>query len=137
MPKYKESNYSKKLRDPRWQKKRLEIMERDEFSCRMCGDNSSTLNVHHCYYDNKEPWAYESSSLITLCEECHKSESAAKIDKNALINIMSSKGMMSHHFNEIVCAIDESKIYQFDDYYISALAWSINNEAARGKVHFQ
>jgi hypothetical protein len=28
-----ESEYSKKLKHPRWQKKRLEILDRDKFTC--------------------------------------------------------------------------------------------------------
>lgn len=32
--------YSQKLRDPRWQKKRLEILERDSFTCQHCHDHS-------------------------------------------------------------------------------------------------
>lgn len=46
----KKEIYSEKLKDPRWQKKRLEILNRDEFACRFCGDNKSTLNVHHISY---------------------------------------------------------------------------------------
>lgn len=46
--------YYEMLKDPRWQKKRLEIMERDEFACRDCGDKESTLNVHHTYYEEEE-----------------------------------------------------------------------------------
>lgn len=64
--------YSEKLKDPRWQRKRLEIMERDDFSCRSCFSREKPLQVHHCYYLPKQnPWDYNSDSLITLCEECH------------------------------------------------------------------
>jgi hypothetical protein len=67
--------YAEKLRDPRWQKRRLEILNRDEFTCRSCGDSESTLHVHHrCYISGKEPWEYEDDYLVTLCEDCHKSE---------------------------------------------------------------
>lgn len=69
-------SYEEKLKDPRWQKKRLEIMERDKFTCQVCerGINDGTpLNVHHLVYDKeKEPWEYASSDLITLCERCHQ-----------------------------------------------------------------
>jgi hypothetical protein len=65
--------YSEKLKDPRWQRKRLEIMERDTFTCVICGDDKSTLNVHHTYYGKgKLPWDYDIKHLITLCEPCHK-----------------------------------------------------------------
>ena len=33
--------YSEKLKDPRWQKKRLEILERDNFRCQYCGDKNA------------------------------------------------------------------------------------------------
>ena len=65
--------YYEKLKDPRWQKKRLEVMERDEFTCQNCGDDESTLNVHHWYYTSgADPWDYEDEALVCLCETCHK-----------------------------------------------------------------
>lgn len=65
--------YWELLRDPRWQRKRLEIMERDDFKCRECGDGTTTLNVHHSYYaKSHKPWEYEDDSLRTLCEPCHE-----------------------------------------------------------------
>jgi hypothetical protein len=60
------SNYN----DPRWQKKRLEVMKRDEWKCVACEDERSTLHVHHMYYDG-DLWAVEVQSLQTLCESCH------------------------------------------------------------------
>lgn len=67
------SKYWEQLRDPRWQKKRLEIMQRDEFTCQDCGDTGKTLNVHHGYYaKGMAPWEYEDATLHTLCEDCHK-----------------------------------------------------------------
>lgn len=68
-------SYSDKLKDPRWQKKRLEIFERDGFSCQHCSDTESTLHVHHMYYEKgKEPWEYDNNALLTLCESCHENE---------------------------------------------------------------
>jgi hypothetical protein len=63
-------NYKEKLLDPRWQKKRLEIFNRDNFTCQCCGDIDKTLNVHHKSYAN-EPWEVENSELITYCSDCH------------------------------------------------------------------
>lgn len=71
------SNYGELLKDPRWQKKRLEIMERDDFACQCCGERYKTLNVHHMWYE-KLPWDTPNMMLITLCEECHKGEENAK-----------------------------------------------------------
>lgn len=65
--------YSKRLQDPRWQKKRLEILNRDSFTCRMCDDTLSTLHVHHrSYVKGKDPWDYEDSNFLTLCCACHE-----------------------------------------------------------------
>ena len=69
------SDYSKHYKDSRWQQKRLEIMERDNWTCRSCGASGEgvTLNVHHAYYEKgKKPWEYENKMLITWCEKCHK-----------------------------------------------------------------
>lgn len=64
--------YSELLRDPRWQKMRLKIMERDGFKCRCCGNEKVTLNVHHkVYKSGKKPWEYHAHQLVTACEKCH------------------------------------------------------------------
>jgi len=65
--------YSEKLKDPRWQKKRLEIMQRDEFMCQLCQETEETLVIHHYKYSG-EPWDVEDKYLMTLCESCHESE---------------------------------------------------------------
>jgi hypothetical protein len=64
--------YSEKLKHPLWQKKRLEIMNRDKFTCKICGDDETELHVHHKeYIDGNDPWDYANSFLITLCSHCH------------------------------------------------------------------
>ena len=78
--------YAQKLRDPRWQRKRLEIMQRDNFTCTECGDSDSTLNVHHWEYA-KEPWDAKNADLVTVCEKCHKEiEDCKKLTKLFLRN---------------------------------------------------
>jgi len=69
------NKYSEKFKDPRWQKKRLEILERDNWECVMCGEKNKTLNVHHkIYFQGQEPWEYGNSLLVTLCDDCHEYE---------------------------------------------------------------
>jgi hypothetical protein len=64
--------YSEKLQDPRWQKKRLEIMSRDEFKCVKCSSETNTLTVHHFYYvSGRMPWEYPGGSMATMCRKCH------------------------------------------------------------------
>jgi len=43
--------YSEKLKDPRWQKKRLKVLERDNWECKQCGEKEETLHIHHLLYD--------------------------------------------------------------------------------------
>lgn len=65
--------YWKKLKDPRWQKKRLEVMEKAEFTCKTCSAKDKTLTVHHINYrKGAEPWDYEDDELACLCEDCHE-----------------------------------------------------------------
>jgi hypothetical protein len=66
--------YQEKLKDPRWQKKRLKILDRDDWACQSCGDSESTLHVHHKIYKKCDPWDYPDEVLITLCETCHDEE---------------------------------------------------------------
>lgn len=71
--------YQEQLKHPRWQKKRLEILERDEWTCQACGDTDATLTVHHKSYHQKDGkfvdiWEYENETLVTLCEKCHTDE---------------------------------------------------------------
>ena len=69
----KEPGYVDLLKDPRWQKKRLEIMERDRWACVSCQSTNKTLTVHHGLYRwGVAPWDLPSDTMWTLCEECHQ-----------------------------------------------------------------
>ena len=71
--------YSEKLKDPRWQKKRLEVFERDKWTCQWCGSKETTLHVHHeCYEKGEEPWDTDEFLLTTLCADCHETNHIAK-----------------------------------------------------------
>lgn len=67
------TNYQKQWKDPRWQKKRLEIFNRDDFTCKNCSRKDAELNVHHLYYvKGEKPWECEDRALVTLCSACHE-----------------------------------------------------------------
>lgn len=71
--------YAEMLKDPRWQKKRLEVMQRDGFRCQHCLREDKSLQVHHLvYHKGAKPWEYKNEELITLCERCHQNESEEK-----------------------------------------------------------
>lgn len=96
--------YSEKLRDPRWQKKRLEVLSRDNFTCVKCGDKETELHVHHLKYTG-DPWKTKNNNLTTLCKNCHKIITYLKgveierIVKYNSIYIAKVKNNDSHIFN--------------------------------------
>ena len=100
------SEYSYKLRDPKWQEKRHRIMERDENMCLLC-DSERNLHVHHKYYEfGKDPWEYPDDALMTLCRSCHEIETKnLKQSKSNLINILCRIGLTSENFDEIYKAV--------------------------------
>ena len=68
----KKESYYDLLKSPKWQKKRLEILQRDEFKCTFCESDDKQLHVHHIYYlKGKKPWEYDNDMYKTLCDECH------------------------------------------------------------------
>jgi hypothetical protein len=65
--------YAALLASPLWQKRRLEIMQRDRWACTRCGSRIRQLHVHHkCYVPGRKPWEYSDDQLTTLCADCHK-----------------------------------------------------------------
>lgn len=88
------TTYWELLKDPRWQRKRLEIMERDEFACQDCDARDKTLNVHHTYYaKGRKPWEYEDDSLRTLCEDCHARVSSSLEEGKRLLGSLSEAAL--------------------------------------------
>jgi len=75
-------DYSQKLKDPRWQKKRLKIFERDGWACRYCKNETKSLEVHHLRYTIPDPWDENDSNLVTLCDDCHRLQ-AGKIYRSS------------------------------------------------------
>jgi len=100
--------YQEKLLDPKWQKKRLEVFERDKWTCCICGQSHKTLNAHHIQYHplSEGPWDYEIDSLITLCKECHSQEhiSINSAKANLIIALTKAGYKTSYDFE---CLTDE------------------------------
>lgn len=66
------SRYPILLTYPEWLKKRDQILRRDKYRCTNCYSNIR-LNVHHLHYQYFIfPWEHDDTSMITLCETCHK-----------------------------------------------------------------
>jgi 5-methylcytosine-specific restriction endonuclease McrA len=70
--------YRALLRDPRWQKKRLQVLERDQWACQGCGTTTRELHVHHTWYTaGVLPWDYPGACYVTLCRGCHAKQRKA------------------------------------------------------------
>jgi hypothetical protein len=67
-------NYAQKLRDPRWQRLRLQALNAADWSCNRCHDTLTTLHVHHRVYRRIAPWEYDVAELEVLCALCHQKE---------------------------------------------------------------
>lgn len=66
------NTYLELLRDPRWQKKRLEVLNESNWQCSLCFSKGKTLHVHHLQYrKGAMPWEYSREELEVLCEDCH------------------------------------------------------------------
>lgn len=81
--------YAEQLKSPKWQKKRLEILNRDNFTCISCGDKDTQLHVHHgAYLSGMKVWEYQNAMLHTLCRDCHENVEDFIYEMNASIAIM-------------------------------------------------
>lgn len=115
-------SYSEKLRDPRWQKKRLEILSRDNWTCQCCSDTSSTLNVHHRHYlAGREPWDYDDKYLVALCEQCHKNETEDRPEsERRLLEALRLK-FLSYEVTRLAKAVEEMGMCHVEEVVMSAI----------------
>lgn len=92
------SSYIELLRHPKWQRKRLEILQLARFACTECGADDKPLHVHHGYYARgAKPWEYPDHSLHALCEGCH----AAR--QQRLEQVRRLLGRLANRDLEMVC----------------------------------
>lgn len=105
------TKFSDQYKDPRWQKKRLYILEKDKFTCRKCGDKESTLHVHHTQYiKDHKVWEYRDDQLITLCDTCHEgvhklSDEIKNLTANCVTNYRFYETDMLKKLNDFLMAI--------------------------------
>lgn len=88
--------YQEQLRDRRWQIKKTEVLQRDNFTCQnpncKSGDNS-TIEVHHLdYIPSIPPWGYPNDMLTTLCHPCHQKEQERPREEKHVLNTLRMKG---------------------------------------------
>ena len=73
--------YMELLRDPRWQRNRLAVLERAEWRCEGCGTREVNLQIHHGFYERgRLPWEYPAEALYCLCDGCHERAEGVKAE---------------------------------------------------------
>ncbi len=73
--------YWQQLQDSRWQRKRLEVLQRANFTCENCQtvSDGERLEVHHKFYEKgRLAWEYELNAFSCLCEVCHETVADAE-----------------------------------------------------------
>ncbi len=77
--------YSDLLKHPKWQQRRLRVLERAGFACERCSNAERELHAHHKHYiRGHKPWEYEDALLECLCETCH-TEAHANLDELGML----------------------------------------------------
>lgn len=130
--------YAEKLKDPRWQKKRLEIMNRDNWTCQQCHLGIETLHVHHRYYlPGKDPWEYPDTLLVTLCESCHVNEEKDRKEaETAMFYALCKKGLLFGQIISLASVIDAVKepFYRHPNELLSIIEKLLFDKALREKM---
>lgn len=121
-------SYSTKLKSPKWQRKRLEIYQRDDWKCRHCGSDEMELNVHHIGYIG-EPWDAPNELLLTLCIFCHmREEEKKKNEVQAFPNNFGRLGFTSLHLSSLNDALKKVLYNDKNPDKIIRLIKSLNHE---------
>jgi hypothetical protein len=136
--------YIEKLKDPRWQKKRLEVFQRDNFTCQKCFDdqNNLPLAVHHLHYEKgKEPWEYPIERLTTLCEDCHQEEYENQYASEAeLIKSLRLAGFFHEELEalSLVFYDEHAKgcipLFHVTEVVISMIAWMLRSDTIQREM---
>ena len=61
-----------------WSSRREAILNRDSYTCQICGKKHTRLEVHHIVY-RSNGGTNDENNLITLCEDCHSGIHDGKI----------------------------------------------------------
>lgn len=107
--------YAEKLLSPLWQKRKAEILLRDNYTCRSCGAKDITLHAHHIFYvTDTDPWDYTDEALITYCDVCHNTEHLiGNTLQNYLLELIKDNPLMIHMVAQM-CVLTE-KVPEFTE----------------------
>ena len=71
-----ENDFFESYQTSEWQRKKNAVLERDDYTCQICGSKNGLMQVHHITYKHCKGKAYNApmGDLITLCERCHAND---------------------------------------------------------------
>lgn len=125
-------SYKEQLENQLWLNKRAEILQRDGFRCRYCGE-TKCLQVHHKQYiEGRLAWEYDNSDLITLCKSCHAREHNGGSNEKMLI---SSKKVII--FRSLLSKKDLKPTTKIVYSYLAAFAMAKGNKQESSWYHLQ
>ena len=131
----KRKNYLEKLKDPRWQKIRLMVLERDKWTCQRCYNTESTLNVHHRYYiNNKEPWEYPGEALFTLCEECHSEEKELRSGYEQSLLFALREKFLAEDVSNLAIGFHVMPLLHLPEVVASVYQWALTDEGIQKEL---
>jgi len=121
-------NYALKLKDPGWQKRRLEILGRDEWTCQKYYGSEHTLHVHHRWYENgKAPWDAPDEALVALCEMCHKEETKRRRGVEAGFVLALRRHFLSDEVEAIAKALSNMAEFHIPSVMAGCIIWALKN----------
>jgi hypothetical protein len=104
-------NYKEQLKSPKWQKKRLDVLNLRGFKCENCANEEKQLHVHHRFYlKGRKAWEYDNDVLQVLCETCHENEhKKPKEEENQSEIIEFIKSLDSYDYHNFIDLIEYLK----------------------------
>jgi hypothetical protein len=127
--------YSEKLKDPRWQKRRLDVLEKAEWQCAVCQSESKEMHVHHNVYKKGHlPWEYDDLELRALCKDCHKDEEEIREEFLSLICRVPPEYPLLTILEAVRQIFSRGDEWEFNDWCFCAEHPDLMREAHRRRV---
>jgi len=143
-------NYSDLLQSPKWQKKRLDVLNLRGFKCEECGNEDKQLHVHHSrYIKGRKPWEYDNDIFMVLCCDCHDKIHSQVKEKQVVevipqkykelvgnINQIESKGMRGDLVGDLSDFVNHFTYdVSFDIYEVlSNLSYALNRRGLLAEI---
>ena len=130
--------YKDLLNHPKWQKRRLEIMQSHDFKCQICKDDEETLHIHHIKYKNcwyrkdtpADPWDYADQEMQCLCETCHslahmdskKIRLSAELNAEKIAQCHKVYGAFNDHKKHNIAKLSEQEYVEYNKLIMAVVA---------------